>query len=342
MTHISPAPIEIHNATLIDLPLVRRLTERGVILESELSYTREVTVGTQTTWLANLILPQRSVCTLVAKSGKLATVAHLRFKTDDHLAQIVMLAPNLEEDVNDTLLMHLLDGIAVESGRRGAHILTAEVNENSPLFVTMRQSGFAVYARQEIWRLQGTVNEVPALSGELAQETDDDTMDIQLLYSNIVPRLVQPITVPSRDSDGWVYRLGGRVQGYIAVSEGKRGIYLMPFLHPDSLGREAVAIIANAIQLIQKSGRTPVYVCVRRYQDWLVDALRDLGFTQWENQAVMVRHITAGVRQPRFATFERVLEAIPNAIQTPITRINKIVSVIRQQIDKKIGSWNVG
>ena len=39
-----------------------------------------------------------------------------------------------------------------EAGRRGAHMLSAEVDENAPLFKTMRQASYAIYARQEIWR----------------------------------------------------------------------------------------------------------------------------------------------------------------------------------------------
>src|SRR5690606_10802408 len=229
----------------------------------------------------------------------------------------------LEPEMLDTAWLAVMDAMAYEAGRRGAHILTAEVDEGSPLFVTMRQTGFAVYARQEIWRRGVTDEPLPEsqLTGDLAEETDDDQMDIQLLYSNIVPRLVQPITLPSRDSKGLVYRKGNRVQAYIAMSEGKNGVYLMPYMHPDVLGREATAIIAGVVAQSARAERVPVYVCVRRYQDWLTESLSYMGFEAWTQQAVMVRHIAAGVRQTNFAPLvHKTLEAVPHA--SPINNSN--------------------
>lgn len=38
-----------------------------------------------------------------------------------------------------------------EAGKRGAHLLTAEVEESAPLLKTMRIASYAIYARQEIW-----------------------------------------------------------------------------------------------------------------------------------------------------------------------------------------------
>jgi hypothetical protein len=311
---------EVHAAKLVDIPLVRRLAEKGTMLDSELCYTREAS-GPHSVLLSSILLPQRGLYTLVGRADKQHVIGQFRLKPDDHLAQIVYMAPSLEEDMCDTAWLALMDAMAYEAGRRGAHILTTEVNEDSPLFVTMRQAGFAVYARQEIWRraVNNDSGEEIALSGEMYEETDDDQMDIQLLYSNIVPRLVQAITVPSRDSKGLVYRKANRVQAYIAVSEGKTGVYIMPYLHPDVLGHEASAIIAAVIDQCSRADRVPVYVCVRRYQDWLTESLSGMGFEAWTQQAVMVRHIAAGIRQTNFAPLmHKSLEAVPHA--TPVSK----------------------
>ena len=37
-----------------------------------------------------------------------------------------------------------------------------------------------------------------------------------------------------------------------------------------------------------------LYICVRGYQGWLENAMLDLGFDPWLEQAVMVKHLTAG------------------------------------------------
>jgi hypothetical protein len=324
--------IEIRAAKLVDLPLISRLVEKGTPLDSEQWCTREV-VGSQSALLSSIPLPQRELFTLVGRVGRQSVVGQYRMRGYDHLAQMIYVAPQLEPDVTDTPWLHLIDAITSEAGKRGATILSAEVGEDSPLFVTMRTAGFAVYARQQLWmRLPGKGMPAGIVPAVLTEETEADAGEIQLLYSNIVPRLVQPVVGPPPDCRGFVYRgptnrpdrPDGCVQGYVAVSEGKSGIYILPFLHPDVLFSEASAIIAGAIARVSRADRLPVYVCVRRYQDWLEETLIDLGFEPGKPQAVMVRHIAAGVRHAVFAPLSQTLEMIPSPIRPPTSRIDKL------------------
>jgi hypothetical protein len=317
-------PEEVHAAKLIDLPMLRRLIERGALLDSDLLYTREFDPSS-TALLQSILLPQRSLYTLVAKNTAPPVIGQFRLRAHDHLAQVVLLAP-VEPDAGDGAWLGLLDAIAYEAGRRGAHMLTAEVDELSPLFPLMRHAGFSVYARQEIWRWSGELAEGSAQSpaGVLAEETDDDTLDIQLLYSSIVPRLVQPIAVPSRESSGLVYRKDGRVQAYVAVSSGRAGTYLMPFIHPDVLGSEAAAVLLAVIARVARAEHAPVYVCVRRYQDWLGDSLRELGFEAITQQAVLVRHIAAGVRTAAFAPLAHLAGNFSLVTSVILSRLTKL------------------
>ncbi len=329
---------------IVDLPLLYRVCDSGMILDSEVAYTRSST-GPLGAILSNLILPQRNLHTLISRSDKQGVVGQFRLKADDHIAQIITIAPALpDEGADDTVWLHILDAMAAAAGKRGAHMLAGEIDERSPLFTVMRRAGFAVYARQEIWQREpGQPLTGQVAPAELAEEMDADAMDIQLLYSNIVPRLVQPIAVPSSDSEGYVYRQDGRVLGYIAVSEGKYGVYLMPFLHPDILFNEASAIIAGAIARQPKAEKLPVYVCVRRYQDWLEDGLARLGFTPISQQAVMVRHIAAGVRHPVFTPVVRTLEAISGTAQPPTSRISDYTDFCHNQSGStQETEWNGG
>jgi hypothetical protein len=311
---------DVHPAKLVDLPAVRRMADKGTILDSELCYTRSI-ADSRSAFISSILLPQRGLFTLVGRMEDAVISGQVRIKYADHLAQIVYIAPGLQPEHSDTAWLALLDAMAAEVGRRGALMLTAEIDEVSPLFPTMRQAGFAVYARQEIFRrAAGTPTQtgrLPILGGVIADETDDDAMDIQLLYSNIVPRLVQPIAVPSPESTGMVYRRGGRVQAYIAISQGRQGIYLMPFMHPDVIGREATGIIEAVLGRIERTDRWPVYVCVRRYQDWLGDMLKTCGFESWTQQAVMVRHIAAGIRQPAFSLPAAAQVAMKPSVSSP-------------------------
>lgn len=307
-------------AGLRDIPLVMRLAEKGTVLDSELGFTRAADTA-DTTVFSSIVLPQRSMLTLVARAGNEQVIGQIRLKSSEHLAQILYMAPQLDEDSEDTAWLRMLDAMAVEAGKRGAHILTAEVDESSRLFQSMRTAGFAVYARQEIWRRGPEQGPLAVEAAVLSDETDGDAMDIQLLYCNIVPRLVQHIAVPSTDSTGLVYRHDDRIQGYVAMSEGKMGVYMVPYLHPDILFTEVSAILAGAVARCSQSGRVPVYVCMRRYQDWLQESLVELGFERCAEQAVMVRHIAAGIRQTSFAPLSHALEVAPSPAHPPTSRM---------------------
>ena len=310
---------EARPVKLVDLPMVSRLLERTVPLDSEMACTGTLDLGTAAL-VSRFLLPQRSVCTLLARRGETQVVGQFRVGQQPQRARIVAVAPGLEPRADNSAWLALLDAMTAAAGQRGAHLLSAEVDEHQALFETMRIAGFSIYARQEIW--QRRPEEVPRLmmdAVDLTVAQERDTQGIQLLYGNIVPRLVQPVAEPPAHSVGLVYRKQERVEGHVAVSEGRKGIYLSPCLHPDVFS-EAAAILAAAIDHARRSSaRVPVYVAVRRYQDWLEDALVDLGFVPWTRQAVMLRHIAAGVRQTAFAPLARGLEAVPGSLKPPAT-----------------------
>jgi len=315
---------ETRSVKLVDIPLVTRLMENGTPLDTEMAYTGNLDLSSAAL-ISRFLLPQRSVYSLLARQDKQHVVGQFRLEHNQQ-ARIVYIAPGLDFDQDNTAWLHVLDAMTAEAGKRNAHMLTAEVDEHVRLFETMRVAGFSIYARQEIW--QRAPGPLPALakdSVELTPETKADAHGIQLLYCNIVPRLVQQVAAPPAHSEGWIYRKNDRVEGYIAISEGKGGIFLMPYLHPDVFS-EAAAILIAAIERAERSHlRVPVYVVVRRYQDWLEDALVDLGFEPWTRQAVMVRHIAAGVRQASFAPLPRHLETVPGPIKPPTATSKSIV-----------------
>jgi len=325
-------PPEIHEARLVDLPLVRRLAEDGIVLDSELLCTRE-TMGASNVILSHL-LPQRGVTTLVGRVGDQRSMGQFRLRSEGHLAQMVFIAPTPPPGSKDTPLLHLLDAIAFEAGKRGAHMVMAEVDVDSPLFETLRTANFAVYARQEIWQWAGdedllnTIVPVP-----LDDLRGEDEIEINALHAAVIPSLIQPVAAPSPDSGGWVYRRDGRLQAHIAFVEGRNGGYVMPFIRPELSGQEVkrifagVVSFANTMAKTRRTARTPIYVCVRRYQQGLEPALEALGFEPVKPQAVMVRHIAVGIRHPQFARTYEGLEAIPQSVRPPTrTRITLLSS----------------
>ncbi|NWG17993.1 MAG: hypothetical protein HXY41_15315 [Chloroflexi bacterium] len=304
---------------LVDLPLVKRLSENGAVLDSELCFTQNAGMPNHGGMLFNLLLPYRGVHTLITRSGKQQVVGQFRLKPEGHCAHVAYVAP-APDDEDDTAWLHLLDAMAIEAGKRGAHLLAAEVDEDLPLFRTIRTASYSIYARQEIWQYIPDAGCAVQPAAELLEATDADLPEIQMLHSNIVPRLVQQIPDLPGDGHGLIYRAHDRIAGYIAVAEGKSGLYLMPHLHPDVFN-EAPAIIAAAVARVERD-RLPVYVRVRRYQDWLDSVLLDMGFELRARQAVMVKHITAGVRATAFAPLHHKLEAVtPSPVKPPTSGI---------------------
>ncbi len=298
--------IDTRPISLVDLPLIRRLTDQATVLDSEIAFTRQIS-GSEGAILSNILLPQRGLCTLIARNSQEQVVGQFRLLPDDHNAHVTYIAPSLADDADDRVWLHILDAMAKEAGKYGAHALIADVNEDSYLFETMRTAGFAVYARQQVWKREPESNPLEVEPIELTKETGVDVPGIQSLITHIVPTLTQPVIAPPSDLDGWVYRKADRTEAYVAVSEGKRGLYLIPFIHPD-ISSEAPLILENVLEQAPKSRKLPVYICMRRYQDWMGTALSNMQFKPGPAQAVMVKHIRASVRQ---AVFKPVQEGLP-------------------------------
>lgn len=303
-------------ASLVDIPLVRRLIDQGTVLDSELEFTRDLNGAL----VSSILLPQRNLYTLVTRSDKQQLVCQFRIRPDDPNAHIMYIAPRLAPEGDDTVWLHALDAMAREAGRHNAHALLAEVDENGPLFETLRTAGYAVYARQEIWLRP--VGDYPSygVPVELTEETEADALSVQSLLTTTVPSLVQQYASPNAEMMGLVYRREDRVDAYIAYSEGKHGIFVIPYLHPDILS-EAPAIIDAALNSIPRTNKLPIFVCVRRYQDWIMEALAELRFEPVAQQAVMVKHLTAGVRYANFASLQHQLEQVPSSAKPPMVRI---------------------
>ena len=134
------ADIDIRAAKLVDIPVIQRLVEKGTILDSEIASTRE----TMSQHMLTNLLPHRNVVTLVGRLDQLRLAGQFRLNADEHLAQMLYIAPDLSEAHSDTAWLELVDAMAFEAGRRGAHMLTGELDEDSRLFTPLRTAGFAV------------------------------------------------------------------------------------------------------------------------------------------------------------------------------------------------------
>jgi len=300
--------MDTHIAGITDWPMVRRLIDQSVTLENESAFTADIKTTTGGL-LGGIILPSRGLCTVVARADThVAVTGQLKLRVDDSNAHLTYLSPDLMPDTDDTPWLHALDALAREAGKLRAHTLVAEVEEDSPLYTTLRTAGYAVYARQQVWIRQGLATNMPSRF-KLREEAQTDVGDVYALMNATIPKMVQSVAMPPGDMPRLVYREGGRILAYVAYSLGKRGIYVIPYLHPDILP-DAAAVIDAALQMIAPTSKLPIGVVVRRYQDWLGHAMERLGFQCGAEQAVMVKHITAGMRPTGFESLQQRFEAV--------------------------------
>lgn len=311
---------DTHMMKLLDLPLMLRLKQNAIVLHSELGLTEDAR-GQNSALLSSIVFP-RGLHTLLGHVDDKNVVGQFRHRSGESNAHIVYLAPTLEEDEADTIWLHMLDAMAEHAGANGAQTLLAEVELSHRLFETMRRAGYAVYSRQVIWRRAPLSHGFWSTDLTITPEGDDDQLGIAALLGFTIPRIMQTVMGPSTDMAGLVYRKDGRVEAYLAYSEGKHGVFLMPYVHPEAL-REAADVVAAALLKIGRCRKLPIYVCVRGYQGWLENAMLDLGFSPWLEQAVMVKHLTAGVRQ---ASFEQVSLSAPGG-QRPAATVQMAPTV---------------
>jgi hypothetical protein len=299
--------IETHIAGITDWPTVRRLVEQPVPLENETALTEDI--ATSGSVLSGILLPTRGLCTVVTRGEHVPVVAgQLKLRLDDENAHLTYLAPAPRPEDDPAPWLHALDALAREAGKLRAHALIAEVEEDAPLFGLLRSAGYAVYARQQVWARRGLAHNMPSRF-KLREEAQTDLGDVYALMDATVPKMAQRVALPAGDMPRLVYREGERILAYVAYSLGKRGLYLVPYIHPD-LMPDCAAVLDAALQMIAPATRLPVNVVVRRYQDWLGDAMERLGFAVRAEQALMVKHLTAGVRPAAFGALAEHYEGV--------------------------------
>ena len=305
---------------LRDLPLVHRLSEVGVSLHTESALTKNL----HPTRGALFSLVGGDFPTYVWKSDKngLAGFIQLCLGEESAHAHILYLSSTGDGQldvengtavsgadgangqrpyqVNEDAWLPLLDQAVVEAGQRGIHSLVAEVDEVSDELPVLRRAGFVVYTRQDLWVLEpGGAADIKTKANLLRPRQAEDDWDIQLLYANTVPRLVQLVEPmpPLHDGAGWVLHEENELAAFVHVHVGPMATWMRLFIHP-SAEIQADRIITAVVQKTPAAATRPIYCCVRRYQSWVQTALNRSGFTLWGSQAVMVKHIVQKITKP--------------------------------------------
>lgn len=294
---------EVKSFTPIDLPLLRRLASRGLSLDT-IALIRDAN-PLETAMLGAVGLTGRGRPTYILRTEAGEYAAQMHF--EDTRARISLLAPAPHPDGSQTPWLALIDHMLEQAGRRGAHMVAAEVPIEGVTLELYRHAGFTIYSRQSLYYLDRR----QATSIKVKQDDQSklfvrplheaDYPRLKALYLNTVPRLVQHADFPPESGAGWnglalIYE--GVLRGYISVWEGKGGLLLQPYLHPELYDLDT-DIFSLALDQLPKR-RT--YVRLLAYQVWLRQALtHDLGFVEWSRSALMARHTTIVVKTATFS-----------------------------------------
>lgn len=200
-----------------DVRLVKTLSEHGLCLDSESALTHGCHPLSDA--LLAYLMPGSLPATWVWRDHHQAAFGQLRHRPNQEQARILYLAPTLD----DTLAggwVSLVEQLAAEAGRRGAFTLIAEVDEAGREFSALRAAGFAVYARQSVWKLSRPLAG-PAADAGVRPAGTRDAIATSVLYTNIVPRLVQQVEPAPPGAGGFVLEREGS-SSLIAASAAAR------------------------------------------------------------------------------------------------------------------------
>jgi hypothetical protein len=277
-----------------DFPLLHTYRNQGIYLDS----TRSLIHGPT-------LIPLGAFLTFLGPRTKIYTyrcencsppdpplIGQVAYTLGASYARLSYLAPENAMEMSD--LSTLLDYMAVEIGSQGAFHILADVDENSQVYHLLRRVGFAIYARQRTWRLEGQASgEADAVTWSACKSSD--VIGIRSLYCNVVPGLVQQVEpLPKKNLKGFVQYKKGDISAYVELKYGRYGIWAQPYVHPDA---ENFSLqLAHFLNSLPGRRNRPLYICVRSYQSWLESAVEAIGAQPGPQQAVMVRHLTVANR----------------------------------------------
>lgn len=292
----------IRTFTLRDIPLVHRLSEQGIVFHAESALTQDVR-PLREALVHMLIGGQFPTYVWKDDEGVGVGFAQLRQDEDESHAHIICLGSTASDHngLDEAVWIPFLEQLTAEAGRQGMHSLIAEVNEDGDELPVLRQAGFAVYTRQDVWVMRTPLEQEDnheTIKQTLTTATSVDEWDIHLLYANTVPRLIQLVepVPPTHLQDVWILREKDELAAFVHFREGSAATWLRIYIHPNAQTR-GEEILRLAAKIRPPKENHPLYCCVRRYQSWVQNNLDKVGFEYLNSQALMVKHTVRHARK---------------------------------------------
>jgi hypothetical protein len=289
--------------TVGDSLRVYRLQRKGVSLDPQRSLTQpsKPLLGAWLAFLTQLEMGRPTYVLSDLHDGE--GFVQLRFRPHQAAVDVSFMAPALEEGRDATnVWSHLLDGACVEVARRGIQRVFANLPESGAEADLFYQSGFMLYAGEDIYRLARS----PGLGLQekvagLRAQRPEDWPSIQKLCVAITPQRV-------RQAEGGISIASGmerHCQHYVLPREdspdlvavlstcvGGQARWLRLLVHPDA--RDVTdALVRRALAMMEGGSALPVFCNVRQYEGGIRAGLEAAGFEQYAVRALMVKHTLA-------------------------------------------------
>ena len=272
---------------MFDLPMIGRCRRDLLALDSIRFLTRGNPLGIAT--LFEPLISRHLTYTAIGADGSTSIMGQITKKYAEAFARLSFLAPH--KDLGGAEL-HLLDHLSKQAGTWGAHYILGETDERSDTFKSLRKSGYAMYAWQKIWRLKDSSTNNNTLDWRVPSAADMPV--VAGLYAKIVPLLIQPFIPLPQDPKGMICYQAEKLQAYVDLTYGPRGIWAQPLVNPDA--EFLTDLICTLLLNLPRRGGRAVYLCLQSSQAWLEPALEESGAEASPRQAVMVKHLTAAQR----------------------------------------------
>lgn len=318
-----------------DLPLLNRYRNHGLYLDSThilIHGPIMIPIGAMLTFLGPSTRIFTYRCEKYSQNDK-PIIGQVIYFPGSSYARLSFLAP--EDAIKLNGLAALSDYLTVQMGEQGAFHILADVDESNHVFQLLHHAGFAIYARQRIWRLDNQpAGDVKAAPWRPVRSRD--VIGVRSLYCNVVPGLVQQVEpLPKKDLKGVVYYKKDNLQSFVELKYGRNGIWVQPFVHPDA--EDFFKHLTYLLNEFPGRRKRPLYICVRSYQSWLETAIEAMGAQPGPQQAVMVRHLAV----TRRVTQTHPIPALNGTRPEPIVHIQQSDPLNPSEIDKQPGEMNL-
>lgn len=251
---------------------------------------------------------------LYPPSGRSRALGFLQVRTRRNRpeADLTFISPALDlHDDAVSIWYRLLAECTQHIGEGGGQRVFAQIADGNGTEDVLRQSGFSVYAREEVYRLTERPRHL-AKTNMLRHQRSRDHWNLLRLYAQTTPRPVQiaegMLSVEGQGGrmrdwwdqshgNGYVLPAGHDLAGAVRILRGSAAYWLRFWLHPQAQDY-GETLLRAALSVLWAAPRRPIYVSVREYESGLRGPLEDAGFRYLYLRNLLVKHTTARVKEP--------------------------------------------